>query len=176
MPLPNPDDELRDLARSVNDMAAKLALYQDAVTRSERARLLGQVSGGLAHQLRNAVTGAKLAVQLHAQSCPSGDAEALQVVERQLSRMAADLQRFFDLGRTDARRSDCSLGELIGDAVALLRPQCRHAAIDLVWSAPERDVRITGDPSQLGHAILNIVSNAVDAVGAKGTVEIRLTG
>src|SRR5262249_26217091 len=49
-------------------------------------------------------------------------------------------------------------------------------AIDLVWSAPERDVRITGDPSQLGHAILNIVSNAVDAVGAKGTVEIRLTG
>src|SRR5262249_40592707 len=138
--------------------------------------LLGQVSGGLAHQLRNAVTGAKLAVQLHAQSCPSGDAEALQVVERQLSRMAADLQRVFDLGRNGGRRGGSSLGGLICDAGALLRPQCRHAAIDLVWSAPERDVRITGDPSQLGHAILNIVSNAVDAVGAKGTVEIRLTG
>ena len=72
-------DELRDLARSVNEMAARLAQFQEAVGRTERMRLLGQVSGGLAHQLRNAVTGAKLAVQLHAQSCADGDAEALEV-------------------------------------------------------------------------------------------------
>ena len=59
----------------------------DRVGRSERVRLLGQVSGGLAHQMRNAVTGARLAVQLHAQSCAGGDAEALQVAERQLHGM-----------------------------------------------------------------------------------------
>ena len=52
----------------------------------------------------NAVTGAKLALQLHAQACPGGDREALEVAERQLSRMTADLQRFFDLGRMGMRR------------------------------------------------------------------------
>jgi HAMP domain-containing protein len=57
MPLPRRDDELRDLAQSVNEMAAKLAAMRDAVAGSERDRLLGQVSAGLAHQLRNAVTG-----------------------------------------------------------------------------------------------------------------------
>jgi len=63
MPLPTRDDELRDLARSVNDMAERLAQLQEAARKTERLRLLGQVSGGLAHQLRNGVTGARLAVQ-----------------------------------------------------------------------------------------------------------------
>src|SRR5262249_37726656 len=65
MPLPRRHDEIRDLTASVNDMAERLARLQEAMQRSERLRLLGQVSGGLAHQLRNGVQGARLAVQLH---------------------------------------------------------------------------------------------------------------
>src|SRR5207244_5832853 len=69
MPLPRRNDELRDLGRSVNEMAQQLAQYQETVKRTERLRLLGQVSGGLAHQLRNGVTGATLALQLPARAC-----------------------------------------------------------------------------------------------------------
>src|SRR5439155_2062727 len=65
MPLPRRNDEIRDLTRSVNEMADRLAKFQETAKRTERFRLLGQVSGGLAHQLRNGVTGAKLAVQLY---------------------------------------------------------------------------------------------------------------
>ena len=50
MPLPHRNDEIRDLTRSVNEMADKLAKFQEMVKRTERFRLLGQVSGGLAHQ------------------------------------------------------------------------------------------------------------------------------
>src|SRR5262249_16234809 len=69
MPLPRRQDEIRDLVRSINEMAQQLAHFQDAVQRTERLRLLGQVSGGLAHQLRNGITGARLAVQVHAREC-----------------------------------------------------------------------------------------------------------
>ena len=64
MPLPSRDDEIRDLTRSVNEMAQRLAQFQKTAQQTERLRLLGQVSGGLAHQLRNGLTGARLAVQL----------------------------------------------------------------------------------------------------------------
>jgi HAMP domain-containing protein len=57
MPQPRRDDQLRDLARSVNDMAQRLAQLQETVQRSDRLRLLGQVSGGLAHQLRDGLGG-----------------------------------------------------------------------------------------------------------------------
>jgi signal transduction histidine kinase len=174
MPLPGRNDELRDLARSVNEMAQRLARLQEAVARSERVRLLGQVSGGLAHQMRNAVTGAKLAVQLHAQTCAGGDAEALEVAERQLSRMAADLQRFFDLGRDGAKRRPCSMTRLVDEAVSLLQPQCRHARTELDWEPPAGAVGVSGDEGQLGHLVLNIVSNAVEAAGPGGRVTVRL--
>ncbi|MGF1583085.1 MAG: HAMP domain-containing protein, partial [Gemmataceae bacterium] len=69
MTLPPSNDELRDLGLSINEMAGRLAEYQQAIQKNERLRLLGQLGGGLAHQLRNAVTGARLAVQLHDPEC-----------------------------------------------------------------------------------------------------------
>src|SRR5439155_9042539 len=85
MPLPRFNDELRDLSKSVNDMAQRIAQMQDTLRKTEQVGLLGQVSGGLAHQLRNGVTGARLAVQLHARECTGpADAEPLQVALRQL--------------------------------------------------------------------------------------------
>jgi signal transduction histidine kinase len=102
MPLPARNDELRDLGRSVNDMARRLREYQEEMQNTERLRLLGQVGGGLAHQLRNGVTGARLAVQLHAKSCREPDADgALEVALRQLAFVEAHLKRFLDLGKLD---------------------------------------------------------------------------
>ena len=69
MPLPDRNDEFRDLGQSINDMAQRLTQLQDTMRKTDQVRLLGQVSGGLAHQLRNGVTGARLAVQLHAREC-----------------------------------------------------------------------------------------------------------
>lgn len=175
MPLPRHHDELRDLGQSVNDMAQRLAQLQETVRNTERLRLLGQVGGGLAHQLRNAVTGARLAVQLHARECHNGDAEALDVALRQLALMEANLKRFLDLGRTDRPHHEpCSLTALVGEAVALLRPQCRHAHIDLHWQPAEREITLPGDSEQLGQVVLNLLTNAVEAAGPGGGVEVRV--
>ena len=77
MPVPAVNDELRDLNEAVNEMAHRLAAFQDELQRSERLRVLGQLSGGLAHQLRNAATGAKLAVEVYLQENPNTDPEPL---------------------------------------------------------------------------------------------------
>ncbi len=44
---------------------------QQTIRQSERTRLLAQFAAGLAHQLRNSLTGARLSVQLHAKRFPS---------------------------------------------------------------------------------------------------------
>jgi signal transduction histidine kinase len=179
MPLPRRHDELRDLTHSVNEMAQQLAQYQETVRRSERLRLLGQVSGGLAHQLRNGVTGARLAVQLHAHECNGrSDQEPLAVALRQLTLVEMHLKRFLDLGRaSDLRRQPCSLPAILEETVALLRPQCQHAHINLRWQPPKPEAEaltVQGDAGQLGHLFLNVASNAVEAAGPGGSVEIRV--
>jgi signal transduction histidine kinase len=176
MPLPGGDDELRDLGRSINEMAEQLARLQETVQRSERLRLLGQVGGGLAHQLRNGLTGARLAVQLHARECRDGDdGEALAVALRQLSLLEAHLKRFLDLGRTGPlRRERVALGALVGETVALLGPRCKHARIDLRWQPPAEEAAVVGDAGQIEQVVLNVVGNAIEAAGPGGWVEVAL--
>ncbi len=173
MPLPKQHDELRDLSQSVNEMAARLAELQETVQKTERLRMLGQLSSGLAHQLRNSVTGAKLAIQLHADDCTQADREALQVALRQLNLMEANLRRFMDFGKHDSRPPEhFSIPSLIDDVVSLLKPQALHAGIEMRWQRLEHVIEMDGDASQLRDAILNIVGNAIEAAGPKGIVEI----
>jgi signal transduction histidine kinase len=177
MPLPSRDDEIRDLTRSVNEMAQRLAQFQETVRKTERLRLLGQVSGGLAHQLRNGLAGARLAVQLYArEQAGRTDTAALDVALRQLTLLEAHLKRFLDLGRDGPSRCErCLLVPLVTEAVELLLPQCRHAGIDLRWEAPAGDPAVVGDAGQLGQLLLNVLGNAVEAAGPGGTASIQMT-
>jgi signal transduction histidine kinase len=141
---------------------------------------LGQVSGGLAHQLRNGVTGARLAVQLHARECNGhGNDESLKVALRQLTLQEIHLKRFLDLGRaTDLRQEMCSLAPILEETVLLLQPQCQHAHISLRWEPPTAsaagDLVVRGEAGQLGHLFLNIATNAIEASGPGGCVQVRL--
>jgi signal transduction histidine kinase len=176
MPLPDRDDEVRDLTRSVNEMAQRLAQFRETAQRTERLRLLGQVSGGLAHQLRNGLTGARLAVQLYLrEDAGHTDTSALEVALRQLTLLETHLKRFLDLGRTGcSRRALCSLPDLVNETVELLRPQCRHAGIDLRWQTPDEAYMVLGDAGQLGQLILNVLGNAVEAAGTGGWIAAAL--
>jgi signal transduction histidine kinase len=173
MPLPNMRDELRDLGRSINEMAEQLSRFQETLRTTERLRLLGQVSGGLAHQLRNGVAGARLALQVHARE-KSAD-ESIQVALRQLALVETYLKRFLDLGRTvELRPEPIDLAALLDETMLLLQPQCRHANIDLRRGGDWPISRIHADPGQIRQVLLNVISNAVEAAGPGGTVEVVL--
>ncbi len=176
MPLPGRNDELRDLGRSINEMAEQLARLQETVQRTERLRLLGQVGGGLAHQLRNGLTGARLALQLHARECrDKSEGETLAVALRELALLETHLKRFLDLGRSDPlRREPLSLRSLIGEMTALLAPRCKHAHIDLRWQPPAEEAMILGDSGQMEQLLLNVMGNAIEAAGPGGWVEVTL--
>lgn len=175
MPVPRANDELRDLTVSVNEMAERLARFQQAVQTTERLRLTGQLASGLAHQLRNSVTGAKLAVEVYQSEHAGENTEALSVTLRQLALMETNLRRFIDLGRPgEGKRQNCSLVSILTEVVELYRPRCKHAGVELRWDPAAEDVRVDGDPGQLADLLANLLGNAVDAVGVGGEVAVAL--
>lgn len=174
MPVSTTNDELRDLTVAVNEMVQRLAELQTTVRKTERLRLSSQLAAGLAHQLRNNVTGAKLALQVYLGDHGPDDTEALAVTLRQLTLMESNLRRFIDLGRPTSGKTEVfSLRAMIDDVVELHRPRCRHAAITLTWE-PATDARVQGDVNFLNDVLMNLVSNALDAAGPGGTVQITL--
>jgi signal transduction histidine kinase len=165
--LPRHNDEIGDLTGSINRMTERLGRYEDEVRRHERLRVLGQLGAGIAHQLRNAATGARMAVELHRQETPaSADDESLQIALRQLRLMESHVQRFLSLGRHEpSTHAPVTLQAVVDDALPLLRPACDHAGIDLRCHRPDEPVRVRGDAHWLGQLLTNLVLNAIEAAG-----------
>jgi signal transduction histidine kinase len=85
------------------------------------------------------------------------------------------LRQFLDLGKPPADvKQPCDLVSLIDQAVSLLRPQAQHAGTTLLWKAPGGPTVIMGDPTQLAHLVGNLISNALEAAGSGGSVEVAL--
>jgi signal transduction histidine kinase len=173
--VPKRNDELTDLVRSVNSLGAQLDELRRVIKRSERLALLGQLSGGLAHQLRNSVTGARIATQLHTRHCKQVDQDSLAVALRQLSLTESHLQRFLTAGQpTIPRRADCDLSAVISDVATLVGPACEHRNVAL---GLPRDGAcgepLWADAAQLRQLLLNLVLNAIEAAGPGGWVRIE---
>lgn len=171
---PAPRDELATLIESANELSARLEELQGEIARTERLRILAQLAGGFAHQVRNAVTGARLAVQLHQRRCdPAGEEESLAVALAQLRLTEQQVQGLLSLSREKSQppRSG-DLSAVLREVVQLVGPHVEHRHVQFVfhedlcvpYSLRNRD-------SMLG-ALLNLVLNALEAAGIGGEVEL----
>jgi signal transduction histidine kinase len=182
-PLPEIDDEIRDLSLAVNRTARMLADYHEEVKRNEQMRTTALLGAGLAHEMRNAATGCRMALDIHAEECPTAAGEeSLAVAKRQLRLMEVQLQRFMRAGKPHAAatRKQFNLAELINELLPLAQPAARHARIELTSVGCDQAVPIVGDQEAIGQVVLNLLLNALEAVQhsdelAARRVEIRLT-
>lgn len=172
LPIPPRDDELRDLALTVNRMAEMLTRYEQQVRRNEKLRTLGRLGGGIAHQLRNAVTGCRLAIELHGRECPLRADEGLAVARQQLDLMEEYLQRFLSLGKQETRPLiPLDLADVVERALTLVRPKAQHLGVDLQWSAPADLLLVAGDAGHLAQAVVNLVLNGIEAAAEAGAAQ-----
>lgn len=165
--LPATDDEIRDLASAVNRTAQMLADYEQEVRRTEQMRTVARLGASLAHEMRNAATGCRMAVDLHADACPGGhDDESLAVARRQLKLIESQLQRFLQIGRRPAEiiRCEVDFARLVDNLLPLVRPAANHAKVELDWRLVEDGIVIHGDKDGLGQVALNLILNAIEAV------------
>lgn len=171
--LPERNDETRDLALAVNQTASRLADYESELRRTERLQTVAMLGAGLAHEMRNAATGCRLALDLHAEDCPAAaNDDSLDVARRQLVLMESRLRQLLQAGKDapPAEESLVHLADLVSQCVALVQPAARHAGVQLDWETPEEGLTVLADPELLTQAVMNILTNALDAA-TKGRTE-----
>jgi signal transduction histidine kinase len=183
MPVPATPDEVHDLATAVNRMAERLARYEEETRHSERLRTLSTLGAGIAHQIRNAATGCRIALDLHGRDCPLGrnategvpysaeqrDEEPLAVAARQLELIEAHVRRFVTLGRPAASvKTTADMAGLVQQAICLVGPMAEHLGTEIRFQPPPSPLRLKADAESIVQMLVNLLVNAVQATaGAK---------
>ena len=168
--------------------AATLALFvpmtvvalRKTLVSSERQRLLGQLAAGFAHELRNAVTGARLAIDLHRRRCEAsrtgasaGD-DSLAVATRQLDIVEAEVRGLLALGRGgQAAAEPTDLDRLLDEVHSLTAARASHAGVTLDRGSPT-GLTLPARRDSLRAALVNLVLNAIDAAGRGGAVRLEI--
>ncbi len=158
-------DEIGRLGSAVNRMAEQLDQLWQAVNRQQRGKLLHQIAAGLAHQLRNSLTGARMAMELHARRCTGQDDEGLQVATIQLDQVEDTVKRLLTVGADHAQPDQpAQVHQCLQNTQLTLTPFARHWQVDAVWTISDElnNYRVPDGPT-LSAAVTNLVMNAMQA-------------
>lgn len=165
------------------DVTQQRLLEQQAMA-TERLRALGQVAGGVAHDLNNTLAGIMGPADLLLLDEEDEERrQELQTIMSAASRGAETVRRIqrFSKARTELEHAAFELGPMVDEVISVLRPlwrdaaQRRGATIRMVNQVPA-GLRVTGNQGEIGNALTNLLVNACEAMPQGGKVEITGQG
>jgi PAS domain S-box-containing protein len=151
------------------DITARKSL-EAQVFHAQRLESLGTLAGGLAHDFNNLimVVGGNVTIALEALAAGHPAREALTEVDRAISRGADLVRQLLTFSRRDEpQRRPVKLQPLVAETLSLLRvtiPRTVHLETRFDPDVPD----ILGDGTQIHQIVVNLCTNAVHAMGARG--------
>ncbi len=176
-------DEIGLLTRSFNEMVAQLRRARERETelnRLERFTALGQLAGGLAHEIKNPLNFISLAVdQLRARYAPelTNDREnflrQLGMMKDEIHRLSELIQSFLHYGKPiEVRTAPTDVRVLVREVLALSESKMRSQGIEVIEEGHEVPAILNADAEKLRTCFINVVANAVQAMPEGGTLRI----
>ncbi len=162
-------------------LAVEDTTYYSAMVQSERLAAVGQTIATLSHHIKNILQGIKGGGYLVDMGLENEDLGVLrkgwEIVGRnqgKISSLVMDMLSFSKEREPDPVPSD--LAALITDIVETVQQRASDAGTTIRWAAPADLPRLVLDPEGISRAVLNVVTNALDAVEDRPDpgVEIRI--
>ncbi len=146
--------------------------------RGKQLAQLGTLASGLAHEIRNPLNAMNINLELLEEDVASGrlGAESLELLRASRSevlRLEQLVKDFLAFARPRAVITEEIVpGELVADVVRFSRPEFAKAGVALELKHEDIAPTVRVDTGQLRQAILNVLSNALDASRSGGKVEV----
>jgi len=184
-------DELGELAVGLNTMCSQLDEAQARVMRETKARItaleqlrhedrlktLGRLASSIAHELGTPLNVISGYAGMVAGGSMSADEtiESAQIIKSQSERIAGIVRRILDFARPRTeQRFAVDLRQLIHQTLAMMGPLARKQNVELVLAESDGVVIVKADGEQIRQVLLNLITNAVQAMPHGGNVQITM--
>jgi signal transduction histidine kinase len=165
-----------ELRHNIGQLLERMATQIDI---SARLAAISRLTGGAAHEIKNPLNAISLRLdlvreQLGAQGVDEEQLKSeIAVLSAEVMRLDRVVKTFLDFSRpVEVHFQELDLAEIVGRGVGLLSPQAKSANVTLELDA--QPARIRGDPDLLIQLLLNLVTNAVEAMKKGGRVSIHV--
>jgi signal transduction histidine kinase len=165
------------LKHSLDEMVERMASQLDVAS---RFAAISRISGGVAHEIKNPLNAISLHLDLLRARAEASDRELIpeiDVLSKEVRRLDRVVKTFLDFSRpVEVRFSEVDLGALAAEVAHLMTPQARLAGIAVACNTPSEPALIRGDQDMLKQAVLNLVTNAMEAMKHGGNLKISVAG
>jgi len=157
--------------QELSDTLRRLQETQDTLVRREKTALLGRLSSGVGHELRNPLGVMSNAVYYLEQvlsDAPERVREHIDILRRQITLTDRIVGNLLDAARVDPGRSEpVSLSDVVQHQMDRLEvPDVVDVRVEIPGDLPP----VQADEVQVGQVVFNVLTNAVQAVGEKGGI------
>jgi two-component system sensor histidine kinase PilS (NtrC family) len=144
----------------------KLKVMEDQLRRAEKLRALGELSVGIAHEVRNPLASISGSIQVLKEdlSLGSDDARLMEIVVRETDRLNTLISDFLLFARpAHEQRQIVSLDEVVAEKIDIFKHSPEAAGIKIEANLTE-GLLIEADPRQIGQVLLNLFLNSAQAM------------
>ncbi|MEW6214331.1 MAG: ATP-binding protein, partial [Nitrospirota bacterium] len=151
----------------------ELKNLREKLAMAERMAALGEVAARVAHEIRNPLVSVGGFARRLRKKLYGNLKEYAEIISNEVERLESILNEILSFVR-EARlaKEMVDINGLVGDIISLIKPELDDREIALIWDlSASHEVHI--DPNSVREALLNILRNAVYAIGNKGTIFVK---
>jgi signal transduction histidine kinase len=174
-------EDASELRSNVGQLLERMATQIDV---GARLAAISRLTGGVAHEIKNPLNAIALRLDLLSARLGASEGEMAQkeelqkdieILSKEVLRLDRVVKTFLDFSRPmEVHFLQLDLAELASEVVVLLTPQAKVAHVDLIVEAAE-PAQMRGDPDLLRQVILNLVTNAIEAMKDGGKIIVRVS-
>jgi two-component system, NtrC family, sensor kinase len=167
--------ELRIRNEELIESYKRVLALREALARTEQLAAVGQMAASVAHQVGtplNLISGYVQMLQEDASDNPK-TAERLVIVQEQIAKVASVVRTLLDQSRRPAARAPAALESLLLRVADVARPKLDASGIELTLDIEPNLPPIWADSEQLELAMLNLITNSLDAMPSGGALAIQ---